>query len=427
MCPLRPGSRSIVRGVIVAVGRPRHPSILAPVVGEKQGGGASIVHVDMDAFYAAIEQRDRPELRGRPVIVGADPRGRGVVSTASYEARRYGVHSAMPISRAARLCPDAAFVPVDMPRYQRVSAEVMAILDTFSPLVEVVSVDEAFVDLTGTGSLFGDAVDAVRRMKARIREATGLTASAGLAANKFVAKVASDLEKPDGLVVVPAGTEARFLAPLGVERLWGVGRVTARALAALGITTIGQLQRMPVAHLVRRLGRHGEELQTLAFGRDDRAVTPWSAAKSMGAETTFGVDCRDQAKLLETLRGQAERVARELRGERLAAARVTLKLRFAPFRTITRAMTSEPTQDGLEIFRRAAGLLERERVVEPVRLIGVSVSALGLEAAGQLPLLDPAVARRERLARAVDLLAARFGDDAVVPATLLRRQRRHPG
>ncbi len=386
-----------------------------------------IAHVDMDAFYASIEQRDRPELRGRPVIVGADPRGRGVVSTASYEARRYGVRSAMPISRAARLCPDGAFLPVDMAKYQRVSAEIMAILDTFSPLVEIVSVDEAFVDLTGTGALFGDPVDTVRRIKARIREATGLTASAGLAANKFVAKVASDLEKPDGLVVVPAGHESEFLAPLGVERIWGVGRVTARALAALGITTVGQLQRMPAGQIVRRLGKHGEDLRALAFGRDDRRVEPWSAAKSMGAETTFGVDCREPARLLETLRGQAERVARELRAERLAAARVTLKLRFAPFRTVTRALTGEPTQDGLEIFRRAALLLGRERVTEPIRLIGLSASALGPEAAGQLPLLDPAAVRRERLAHAVDRLAARFGDGAVVPAALLRRPARRPG
>jgi len=380
----------------------------------------------MDAFYASIEQRDRPELRGRPVIVGADPRGRGVVSAASYEARRFGVRSAMPISRAARLCPHAAFLRVDMAKYQRVSAQVMEILDTFSPLVEVVSVDEAFVDLTGTRALFGGPVEAVRRIKARIRQATALTASAGLAANKFVAKVASDLEKPDGLVVVPPGREAAFLAPLGVERLWGVGRATARVLAALGIATIGDLQRVPGARLVRALGPHGEDLHALAFGRDERPVEPVSPAKSMGAETTFGVDCRDPAVLLQTLRGQAERVARELRAERLAAARVTLKLRYAPFRTVTRAVTGDPTQDGLELFRRAASLLERERVSEPIRLIGLSASALGPEAAGQLPLLDAASVRRERLARAVDRLAARFGDHAVVPAALLRRPRPAP-
>lgn len=384
----------------------------------------SVAHVDMDAFYASIEQRDRPELRGRPVIVGADPRGRGVVSTASYEARRFGVRSAMPISRAARLCPHGVFLPVDMDKYQGVSAEIMAILGTFSPLMEVVSVDEAFVDLTGTESLLGEAVETVRHIKARIREATGLTASAGLASNKFVAKVASELEKPDGFVVVPPGGEAAFLAPLGVERIWGVGRVMARALAMLGVVTIGQLQRTPAVVLARRFGQHGGALHALAFGRDDRPVEPYSQAKSVGAETTFGVDCREATRLLETLRGHAERVARELRGQRLAAARVTLKLRFANFRTVTRRATGTPTQDGLEIFRRAAALLERERVCEAVRLVGLSASALGPQGTGQLSLLDPALVRRERLARVVDGLAERFGDRAVVPAALLGRSRR---
>lgn len=387
----------------------------------------AIVHVDMDAFYASIEQRDRPELRGRPVVVGADPRGRGVVSAASYEARRYGVRSAMPIGRAARLCPHAAFLPVDMDRYRRVSAEIMAILDDFSPLVEVVSVDEAFVDLTGTRALLGEPVETVRAIKARIRRATGLTASAGLAANKFVAKVASDLEKPDGLVVVPPGREAQFLAPLGVDRLWGVGRATADALGALGVTRIGQLQRMAPEALARRFGKSGAVLHALAHGRDDRPVQPFTPAKSIGAETTFGVDCRDPARLLETLRSHAERIARELRRDRLAAGRVTLKLRFGDFRTVTRASSGEPTQDGLEIYRRAAALLERERVHEAVRLIGISASALGPAATGQLPLLDPAALRRERLASAVDRIAERFGERAVVPAALLRRSRRPRG
>jgi DNA polymerase-4 len=385
----------------------------------------AIAHIDMDAFYASIEQRDRPELRGCPVVVGADPRGRGVVSTASYEARRFGVKSAMPIGRAARLCPQAAFLPVDMEKYHGVSARIMAILGDFSPVIEAVSVDEAFVDLTGTERLFGSGVEALHRIKARIRTETGLTASAGLAANKFVAKVASDLRKPDGLVVVEPGTEAVFLAPLGVERIWGVGRVTARALAALGVTTIGQLQRLPREHLARRFGKHGEHLYDLAFGRDDRALEPLVPAKSMGAETTFAVDCQDRATLLDTLRAQAERVARELRAERLAAARVTLKLRFADFRTLTRRHSGNPTQDGLEIFRRAVALLDRERLLQPVRLIGVSASGLGPEAAGQLPLLDPGTVRRERMARAVDALTARFGEEAVVPATLLGRRRGH--
>ena len=378
----------------------------------------------MDAFYASVEQRDRPELRGRPVIVGADPKGRGVVSAASYEARVFGVRSAMPIGKAARLCPDGVFLPVDMDKYVAASRQIMAILDDFSPLVEPVSVDEAFIDLTGTTSLFGPAPDAVGRIKARIRSETGLTASAGLATNKFIAKVASDLKKPDGLVVVEAGREAEFLAPLPIERLWGVGKATAKDLAALGIATIGQLQRLPRATLVTRLGDHGAGLHDLAFGLDDRPVEPWTPPKSMGAETTFERDTTDRARLDTTLRGQAERVARELRAERLAAARVTLKLRFADFRTLTRSHTSDPTQDGLELYRRVAILLSRETLAQPVRLVGVSASALTAEQTGQLGLLGDDAVRRERLARAVDRITGRFGLDAIRPATLVRRRPR---
>ena len=383
----------------------------------------AIAHVDMDAFYAAVEQRDRPELRGRPVIVGADPKGRGVVSTASYEAREYGVRSAMPIGRAARLCPHAAFLPVDMAKYRQVSLQIMAILADFSPLVEPVSVDEAFLDLTGTERLLGSPLEAVRRIKDRIRAETGLTASAGLASNKFLAKVASDLEKPDGLVVVPPGGEATFLAPLPVERIWGVGHVTAKALGDLGIATVGQLQGVPRSVLVRRFGKHGEDLHDLAFGRDDRPVEPFGVPKSVGAEETFDADVRDAERLKTTLRAHAERVAAELREGGFAAARVTLKLRLAPFETHTRSVTGEPTQDGLELYRRAVALLERDRVTRPVRLIGLSASNLGPAGVGQLDLLDPTALRRERLAQVVDRLTERFGEGTVVPATLLPRRR----
>ena len=401
------------------------PEVVASVAdkdAETDSGGVrprAIAHVDMDAFYASIEQRDRPELRGRPLIVGASPTGRGVVSAASYEARPYGVRSAMPISRAARLCPHAAFVPVDMQKYQRVSAQIMGILVDFSPLVEPVSVDEAFVDLSGTDSLFGSPLDAVRLIKRRILAETGLTASAGLAANKFVAKVASELEKPDGLVVVVAGDEARFLGALPIERLWGVGRVMAKALGDLGFTTIGQLQRAPRAILGRRFGKHGEALHDLAFGRDDRPVEPYGIPKSIGAEETFGVDCTNPAQLKTTLRAHAERVAAELREGGFSAGRVTLKLRLAPFETHTRSVSGEPTQDGLELYRRALALLERDRVTRPVRLIGLSASRLGPSGKGQLDLLDPAALRRERLARVVDRLTARFGEGTVIPAVLL--------
>ena len=327
----------------------------------------------------------------------------------------------MPIGRAARLCPHAVFVPVDMEKYQRVSRQVMQILATFSPLVEPVSVDEAFVDLTGTSSLFGDPREATRLIKGRILDQTGLTASAGLASNKFVAKVASDLQKPDGLVVVPPGDERDFLAALPVERLWGVGKVMARELAAMGIHTIAQLQAVPGVVLARRFGAHGHALHDLAFGRDDRPVEPWSAPRSMGAEHTFGVDTRDVGRVRTVLREQSERVARELREAELAAACVALKLRFTDFHTVTRRHTGDPTQDGLEIFRRADRLFTREPLPQAIRLIGVSTSTFTPAGRGQLTLLDPGAIRRERLSRAVDAITARHGERSIVPAELLRR------
>jgi DNA polymerase IV len=373
----------------------------------------------MDAFYTSVEQRDRPELRGLPVIVGADPRGRGVVAAASYEARRFGVHSAMPISRAARLCPQGVFLPVDMTKYARVSDQIMAILAAFSPLVEPISVDEAFLDVTGTRRLFGRPRAVAEAIKGRIQEQTGLVASAGVATNKFVAKVASDLEKPDGLVEVPPGREAAFLAPLPIRRLWGVGAVTARELGGLGVETIGQLASMPVTTLERAFGAVGRHLHDLAHGRDDRAVDPSAPPKSMGAEMTFDLDHRDRERLRRVLRQQAERVARELRQHYFVGARVTLKLRFADFKTLTRSRSGDPTQDGLDIFYRAAELLDRVELTQPVRLIGLSVSVLGPAARGQLALLPPDVLRREALARAVDRLNARFGTDSLKPASLL--------
>jgi DNA polymerase IV len=383
------------------------------------GIARAIIHIDMDAFYASIEQRDRPELRGHPVIVGADPGGRGVVSAASYEARRFGVQSAMPIGRAARLCPQGMFLPVDMPKYARISAQIMEILADFSPLVEPLSVDEAFLDVTGTATLFGPPDAVARAIKVRIRAATELVASAGVAANKFVAKVASDLDKPDGLVVVPPGREAAFLAPLPIRRLWGVGATTARELRALGVETIGQLARMPPEALERAFGVVGRHLHELAHGRDERPVDSSSPPKSMGAEMTFDVDHRDLVRLHRVLREQAERVARELRESRFAGRRVTLKLRFADFTTLTRSRSGDPTQDGLEIYRRAVDLLGALELTQPVRLIGLSLSSLAPAGQGQLPLLPPDVLRREALARAVDGLNARFGSDSVIPASLL--------
>src|SRR5215831_7170568 len=336
----------------------------------------------MDAFYASVEQRDQPELAGRPVIVGADPRGRGVVSAASYEARPFGVHSAMPIGRAARLCPHAVFLPVDMDKYAQVSRQIMAVLAEFTPLMEPISIDEAFLDVTASRALLGDGPTIARRIKSRIRQAVALTASVGVASNKFIAKVASDLEKPDGLVVVSAGAEAAFLAPLPIARLWGVGKVTGAELESMGVRTIGQLAGIPDSHLRARFGDTGPMLRALALGADDRPVEPFAPPKSMGAEETFERDHLDLDRLRATLRAQAERVARELRAEGYAGRTVTLKLRFSDFSTLTRRHTIDPTHDGLRIYQEASALLDRIAPRRPVRLIGLSVSELGPRAKG---------------------------------------------
>jgi DNA polymerase IV len=387
----------------------------------------AILHVDMDAFYAAVEQRDRPELRGKPVVVGADPRGRGVVSAASYEARRYGIHSAMPIGQAYRLCPHAAYLPVDMTKYVRVSAEIMAILGAFTPLVEPLSLDEAFLDVTGSRSLFGSPVEIARAIKTRIRAEVDLTASAGVAPNKFLAKVASDLRKPDGLVEVRPGAEAAFLRDLPISRLWGVGPAAEAALARLGARTIGELATMVPRVLVERLGSSGAHLQALARGEDDRPVVPWEDPKSVGAEETFERDTRDLARLRRTLLGQADRVAAELRGLGLRGRTVTLKVRFADFQTLTRrASASVPLADGGEIFRLAWETLVRLPRPQPIRLIGLSVSGLQRDAdPRQLPLFGPG-GRAEQVERLSDELRARFGPGAIRRASLLVPPRAEP-
>jgi DNA polymerase-4 len=379
----------------------------------------SIIHVDMDAFYASVEQRDRPECIGKPVIVGADPRGRGVVSTASYEARKYGIHSAMPISEAYRRCPHGIFLPVDGEKYGRVSAEIMKILEGFSPLVEPLSLDEAFLDITGTERLLGPPIEVARSIKVRIRAITHLTASVGVAPNKFLAKIASDLKKPDGLVEVKPGHEAEFLAALPIRRMWGVGRVVEAELQTMGIETVGRLARTPRRVLEQRFGKSGGLLHELAHGRDDWPVEPWRAPKSMGAEETFARDTRDLDTLRRTLLHQSERVARELRADGYTGRTVTLKIRFANFQTITRRVTGEGTQDGIEIFKRAFGLLEHVDRGLPVRLIGLSVSGLNYGVSDQLSLFSSRSTKRDRVARAADQLAKRFGEAALIPASLL--------
>jgi len=380
----------------------------------------TILHVDLDAFFAAVEQRDRPELRGLPVVVGmGGANDRGVVSAASYEARKFGVHSAMPIRTAKRLCPVCVFVPVDGAKYQRVSREVMAILRRFTPLVEPISIDEAFLDVTGSSALFGDGETIGRRIKETITTELSLTASVGVASTKLVAKIASDLRKPDGLVVVPPGNEAAFLAPLAISRLWGVGPSTAAALRDFGVTTIGDLAALDRAALVRRFGKHGASLVDRAVGVDPDPVSDPDAAKSIGHEHTFDEDTSDPDVLERTLLAMAEGVSGRLRHAGLKASTVTVKIRNTAFETITRQRTlAEPSDMTEPIWRAALELARPEIRGKRIRLLGVTASNLGQRE--QLGLFERADERRRRAVRAADELRERFGTRAVTRARLLR-------
>jgi nucleotidyltransferase/DNA polymerase involved in DNA repair len=391
---------------------------------------STILHVDMDAFFAAVEQRDHPEFRGKPVIVGSDPKGgkgRGIVATCSYEARKFGVHSAQPISQAWRCCPQGIYVRSDMEKYARASERIMSILLEFTDMVEQVSIDEAFLDVTGSRRLLGSGVEIARKIKARIVEDQRLTASVGVAANKFVAKVASDLRKPDGLVVVEPGKEEEFLAPLPIGRLWGVGVKTEALLAGLGLRCIGDVARLDRADLIRRLGKGGAHLWQLARGVDDRKVSPEEGFKSIGHETTFERDTDDRQLLHDTMLGLAEKVAQRLRANLARGRTVTVKFRDADFSTCTRRITLPRPADTIEkIFPVAWKLLQplmRERKL--VRLIGVYASNLVTEEEpGQLSLFDQTPEKDRRIAQAVDRITRRFGDGAVTRAALISPKRR---
>jgi DNA polymerase-4 len=384
----------------------------------------TILHVDLDAFFASVEQRDRPELRGRPVIVGGGgPTDRGVVSAASYEARRFGVHSAMPLRTAAALCPTAAFLPVDGTKYQAVSREVMTILRRFTPLVEPVSIDEAFLDVTASRALFGDGETIGRLIRAAIAAEVHLTASVGVARTKLVAKVASDLRKPDAIVVVPPGTEAAFLAPLPITRLWGVGDRTAHALLEFGVSTIGDLAALDPDLLGRRFGKVGRELAGRARGIDDDPVEDRAAAKSIGHEHTFDVDTADPEIIERTLLAMAEGVSGRLRSAGLRAGTVTVKIRDTAFRTITRQRTlDEPTDLTEPIWRTALELARRETRGMRVRLLGITAS--NLDAPDQLAMFgleggSADTARRHRVVEAEDALRRRYGERTITRARLI--------
>ncbi len=391
---------------------------------EQRSRTRQIVHLDMDAFYASVEQRDRPELRGRAVIVGGSA-GRGVVSACSYEARRFGVHSAMPMAQAVRLCPDARVLPVRMGRYKEVSRQIFAIIGSYSDRIEPLSIDEAFVDLTGCERLLGPAVEVARRIRSEVRGRTGLAVSAGVAPNKFLAKLASEAAKPDGLLEVPPEGIDAFLLPLPLRRLWGIGAVTAAKLEKMGIGTVAELRGLDRQRLIRSFGSAGDHLYRMARGIDEREVRGGAPMKSVGNEETFDTDLRGEAALRRELWALAERVARRLRRGEVRGRTLTVKVRYGDFTTVTRSETlAEAIDHGLEIFGRATVLLGRtEALTRPVRLLGVTLSQLEPAGGGQAGLFeDGGRIKRESLDRAVDLLADRFGGSAPRRGALLERE-----
>lgn len=383
----------------------------------------AIIHVDMDAFYASVEIRDNPGLKGRPVVVGGTS-DRSVVSAASYEARKYGIHSAMATVRARRLCPQAVFLPVRMDRYREVSRHIMDIFHRFTPLVEPVSLDEAFLDVTGSSALFGDGRFIAAEIKRLIRQETGLTASAGIATSKLVAKIASDLRKPDGMTVVEPGREREFLAPLPIGRLWGAGGRTMEALTLLNVRTIGDLAALAPDLLVRRFGKHGLHLHQAANGIDGRPVVPSREVKSVGHEETFAEDLVDLAVIRRELLALATRVGERLRRLGLRGQTITVKIKFHDFSIVSRSLTlTEPTCDTMEIFQRSRDLLSKtEAGGKPVRLAGISISNLTASAGMQQQDLFGSQRQREKrlsLNEAVDMINRKFGSSTVSPAALV--------
>ncbi len=398
----------------------------------------TILHLDLDAFYASVEQLDDPSLRGKPVIVGGTS-GRGVVCAASYEARAFGVRSAMPTSRARRLCPQGVFLHPRFDRYGELSDRIFDVYRRYTPLVEPLSLDEAFLDVTASRALHGEGPVIAAAIRAAVRGETGLTVSAGVAEVKMAAKIATDFGKPDGLTVVPAGGVAAFLAPLPIGRLWGVGEVTEAALRKLGVATIGDLARLPEPALASVVGAdraHG--LRELARGHDDRDVVPDEGLKSVGGEETFDEDVRGEAALARCLLLQSARVGRRLRAHGLRGRVVTLKVKYADFTLVTRRVTlPRPTDDDGVIYEAARAQLSRVDPGRAVRLAGVTVSGFEeageeAEGPGQLDLFGAAAeapaaetaeeARRRKLNAAVDKLSEKFGTGTVKKADLVDQE-----
>ncbi len=380
----------------------------------------AIIHLDLDAFFVAVERLDDPRLIGLPVIVAGRPEARGVVSSASYEARKFGIHSAMPTAQALRLCPHVIIVAGHRDRYVEMSRQVMALLGGYTPLLEPLSIDEAFLDVTGTEAHYGPPAQLARTLQDRILAELRLSASLGVAGNKLVAKIASDFRKPHGITVVPPGEEAAFLAPLPIRKLWGVGQVTARELARLGVETIGDLARLQVEELRLWFGiAHGDGLWRAAHGFDDSPVTPEHEAKSLSREETFAQDIRDPALLRRELLRLSDAVAARLRYHGLRARTVSLKLRYGDFTTLSRQATlAEPTDAGAAIYAQALALFEAAWDRRPVRLLGVSADNL-TQAARQLRLFEQQDTRQAQLEAALDRIRARFGEHAIQRASLL--------
>ena len=381
-----------------------------------------ILHVDMDEFFAAVEKLDNPSLRGKPLLVAGDPQKRGVVSTASYEARKFGCHSAMPTSQALRLCPQGILLPIRAKRYREISNKVFAVFERFTPLMEPLSIDEAFLDVSGCERLLGPAEKIARDLRSTIRNELNLTASVGVAPNKFLAKIASDMDKPDGLTVITEQNIHEKLDPLPISRLWGMGPVAVKRFERFGIQTIFQLRTREVEELREWFGDTGEHFWNLSNGIDDRPVVPDSQAKSIGQEQTFAEDINDLDELRRVLNEQCEQVARRVRHAKLLARRITIKLRYGDFTTLTRSNTlSEPTDTTNEIMQQGNLLLDKWAVksFQPLRLLGAALSQLvNPGAGGQMSLFEDADKKKhQRLDTTIDIITERFGTDAVKRGT----------
>jgi DNA polymerase-4 len=381
-----------------------------------------ILHIDMDAFYASVEQLDNPRLKGKCVIVGGTS-NRGVVSAASYEARQFGVRSAMPIYQAKQKCPHGIFVPPRMSRYKEVSKKVMALLRDFSPLVEPVSIDEAYLDITGCQRLFGEPQETAWEIKRQIKETVHLTCSIGVAPNKFLAKIASDLEKPDGLTLILPDMVSEFIDSLPIKKVPGVGKKMHRQLELLSIRTLGDVQRLPEKTLVKHLGKFGKRLRTLSSGTDHSPVTPHARHKSISSERTLAADTRDTKLLKRYLLRQSEEVAKQLRKAGVRAKTITLKIKDADFKQVTRRTTIDiPTQSSKTIYRHAERLMDNFKITKKIRLIGVGTSGFSSVASSvQIGLFDrddKIEDEWEKVDKTLDSISKKFGKDVVGRATL---------